>query len=316
MQELIARKADGGSMKCWIDCDPGLDDALALFLLAGYQDEVEVMGLSATAGNVGLDQVFANLLALSRLLDLRVAVTKGQEPGRQIPINPDFQGINGLGSWQVPSTEERGPAMADCLYEAAVKHPGEISLVALGPLTNIWKALDLHPDLATLLKEIRIMGGSRGRGNRTPTSEFNFWFDPEAAHRVLSSGLAIKLYDLEWTRQVPLTRQDLQTLDPGPGLNLIFNALADFALERPMAESHLIPHDALVVASLVEDYSHYQPARIRLQRHGPAVGQSLMEFTEEGRLLVAGRNQKAVFLDIFQKALDRLKEKTRSRIIG
>jgi purine nucleosidase len=175
-----------------IDCDTGIDDSLAL-LYAAASPEAEIVAVTCCSGNVEAHQVARNTLAVLELAgrtDVEVAVGRTVPLVRPLEITPETHGPQGLGHAELP--EPTRPLSdrhaADVITEAARERPGEITLVTLGPMTNLAVALDREPTLPTLLKRLVFMGGAfRVPGNTTPTTEWNIHCDPEAARRVFAA---------------------------------------------------------------------------------------------------------------------------------
>ena len=165
------------AQKIIIDCDPGIDDALALAFAHG-DPGLELCGITTVAGNVGLDRTTANAL---RVRDFTGMAGVPVVPGSARPLlRPSLDaghihGGTGLGGAQLLAARS-GPApghAVDYLVDSISAAPGEITLVAIGPLTNIALALRREPALSSLVRDFVIMGGSAGRGNATPAAEFN-----------------------------------------------------------------------------------------------------------------------------------------------
>lgn len=183
-----------------IDTDPGVDDALAI-LMAHAQ--ARVAGLSIAAGNVGLAHTLANALKLVEVMDAGTPVFAGCATPLVLPAADAafVHGTDGFGDagHAPPAGRAAGEHAANAIVRLACEHAGELTLVALAPLTNLALALRLDPDLPTRIKRLVVMGGAvTGRGNfeRVPT-EFNIGFDPEAAHIVFSGWPAFELIDWE-----------------------------------------------------------------------------------------------------------------------
>src|SRR3984957_8945930 len=168
-----------------LDCDPGIDDALAIAFAAG-SPEIELAGLTTVAGNVELAKTTANALAVASFVGLgSVPVTAGCGAPLLRPAlhAGHVHGESGLGGAVLPTparTAEAGHAI-DFIISSAAAAPGEITLVATGPRTTIGLARRREPRLASWVRDFVIMGGSASRGNVTPAAEFNIWADPEAA---------------------------------------------------------------------------------------------------------------------------------------
>jgi purine nucleosidase len=169
-----------------LDVDTGIDDSLAL-LYALASPEADVLAVTCVSGNVEARQVAINTLALLELAgrtDIEVAVGREVPLERQLETTPETHGPRGIGYAELPPparaiSERHG---VDVIVDAARQRPGEITLVTLGPLTNLAVALEREPRLPRLLRRHVLMGGAFGaQGNTTPTTEWNIHCDPEAA---------------------------------------------------------------------------------------------------------------------------------------
>ena len=195
----------------WIDCDTGTDDTVAI-MLAHALPELQIIGLSAVAGNSLLCNTFPNTRRVVHLLGADYPVYPGAERPlvREPHVAGAFHGENGLGNVQLPlpdTAPEQTPAW-DALYAAAKRMPGELRLVATGPLTNVAIALTKYPDLHGLLHSIALMGGAAVGGNVTPAAEFNIYDDPDAAQIVFKSGVPLVMCGLDVTMQAELRPAD------------------------------------------------------------------------------------------------------------
>jgi purine nucleosidase len=197
------------AQKIIIDCDPGIDDALALVFAHG-DPGLEVCGITTVAGNVGLDKTTANALRVRDFIGMGdVPVVPGSAAPLLRPVLDarDIHGDSGLAGAQLPAARS-GPApghAVDYLIETISAAPGEITLVAIGPLTNIALAVRREPALTSMVREFVIMGGSAGRGNATPAAEFNILADPESAAIVFSVGWTVTMIGLDVTLQPRVT---------------------------------------------------------------------------------------------------------------
>lgn len=204
-----------------LDCDTGIDDAIALAYLACRAD-VDLAGIVSTAGNVDVDSVHRNNLALSELLDLQAPVARGAAGPIAQPLMTaeDTHGPTGLGHATAPDpTRATDPRSGAQLWvDAARAHPGELVGIVLGPHTNLALALEIEPELPQLLRRLHIMGGAiNHRGNTGPTSEWNIAVDPEAAQRVLAAFSAAPtrpvLGSLEATETLRFTQSTLDRVE-------------------------------------------------------------------------------------------------------
>ena len=249
-----------------IDCDVGVDDALAL-ILAFHSSELEVKAVTGVNGNVPLDQVFENIQKVLHLIHPqdKPLIAKGADhplKGRSIYAH-SVHGKDGLGGAKIDRKEEETgwqiyPGLADELItKMAREYPNELTLIATGPLTNLALALQKDSEGMRKLKEVVIMGGAvRTKGNITPHAEFNIFVDPLAAKIVFDSDLPTSLVPLDVTHQVFLTSQMIEER-----LKPINNSFSRFVIEaigydltahRFLRGSELIYlHDPLAVGVVI-----------------------------------------------------------------
>jgi len=204
--------------KLILDVDPGIDDAVAL-VLALFDPQVEVVAVTATGGNVSPERATRNVQAIIEQLDPprwpRIGAASAPDEGLPPPTR-NLYGSDGLGNsnFQVAELHHLHPAeklIADEVRAA----PEQVTILALGPLTNVARALARDPGLATLVGQLVIMGGTcGGPGNVTPAAEFNMFCDPRSARSVFRSAMTKTLVPLDVTSQVAFT-YDL--LDQLPG---------------------------------------------------------------------------------------------------
>lgn len=252
-----------------IDTDPGVDDALAILMAAEY---AEIAALTVTAGNTGLAHTVRNACRLADLLALDVPVY----PGAAEPLlgAPDedavhVHGKDGFGDAGLPEPRHRPTHehAALAINRMSRERPGELTLVALGPLTNLALAVKLDPELPKRIARLVVMGGAvRGQGNTGRlAAEFNIGFDPEAARIVFAAFPAFELVDWELTLRAALdeTRVDrwLARGDQRAGFYTSISGLArDY--NRRQGRPGVVAADALAMAVAVE------PAVVREQaRH-------------------------------------------------
>ena len=198
-----------------MDVDTGVDDALAL-LLALSSPEVELVGVCTVAGNVPLERTTDNTLRLLQWAgraDVPVYAGAKRPLVRDAVAADDVHGATGLGAAQLPKarTSPAGDAV-EFLLRILQARPGEVILVATGPLTNLAQAETRVPGVLRQAHQVVIMGGAvRVPGNITPTAEFNFYADPHAARQVLASEAELVLVGLDVTEQVVLEQDVLRT---------------------------------------------------------------------------------------------------------
>ena len=199
----------------FIDCDPGIDDAVAL-MMAFQAAELDVRGISAVAGNVGLERTLGNALKIVELSGAAAPVYAGADrPMFGAPIAAEhFHGEDGLLGAELPAPvrmPEAGPAW-EALRREAEAWGGALEVVATGPLTNLGIALSLYPELAGLVRCVTMMGGAAAFGNTTPAAEFNVLADPEAAELVFRSGIPVVMCGLDVTHSTYITAREVEEL--------------------------------------------------------------------------------------------------------
>jgi len=211
-----------------IDTDPGVDDALAL-LLALHSPELQVEAITTVNGNVPVEQATKNAALLLDLVGpkLQPILARGatQPLEKGLTTAQSVHGSDGLGElnrfknpdgsprYPDPEMPQDLPNATEVLLDLLKRYPDELSLITLGPLTNLAEALLTDENCVKRLREVVIMGGSIGvPGNITPAAEFNIFVDPHAAQRVLKSGLPITLVPLDVTEKVCLGPMEIKTL--------------------------------------------------------------------------------------------------------
>src|SRR3954454_5907104 len=182
-----------------IDCDPGHDDAMAL-MLAVASPEIDLVAVTTVAGNQPLDKVAANAIRVLDVVEAHdIPVAAGADRALIHPAQAagDVHGETGLDGPDLPPPS-RAPEdlhAVELLARELRKQP--LTLIPIGPLTNIALLLAIHPELHGQIERIVVMGGAIGIGNVTPSAEFNIWVDPEAAYRVFSSGIDVTMVGLD-----------------------------------------------------------------------------------------------------------------------
>jgi purine nucleosidase len=200
-----------------LDSDPGIDDSLAI-LLALASPEVVLDGISTIHGNATTAQVTTNALSVLGMAKAsHIPVYRGCELPLVQPslLAPETHGEQGIGYAKLSAPLGRPQVQKGCDYliQKIMSSPGEITLVCIGPLTNIALAIRQEPRIVENVKEVFIMGGAlRHEGNTTMLAEFNTYVDPHAAHIVFHSGMPITLTPLDVTYQCILTKQDVERL--------------------------------------------------------------------------------------------------------
>ena len=266
-----------------LDCDPGIDDALAIAFAIGHPG-IEFKGITTVAGNVGLPKTTANALAVASFAGAPgVPVTAGCPAPLLRPAYDarDVHGDSGLGGAVLPAPPHgpRDGHAIDFIIGAIAATPGEITLVATGPLTNVAMAVRREPRLPEWVRDFVIMGGSSGRGNVTPAAEFNIWADPEAAAVVFGAGWTVRMAGLDVTLRARATAavQERMRTFGALGAELLLPALAQY---RDGGEPPV--HDVCAVVSVVEPSAFtYTPALVRVETTGQLTsGMTVTDFSK------------------------------------
>jgi inosine-uridine nucleoside N-ribohydrolase len=220
-----------------IDCDPGTDDALALLLAFASVDELEVRAVTVVGGNAGLDRTLANALSLVALAGIRVPVYSGTDRpflGR-FNSQPTKHGDNGIGGVSLPPGGPAEPEVAaDAIRRILRASPCPVTLVGIGPATNLALVLLTEPTLAAKIERIVLMAGAWGEGFGNGAAEFNARSDPEALAAVLAAGRPVVLATLELTAQALATPARIAALRrTGTGPRRCLQAACDIQASVP-----------------------------------------------------------------------------------
>jgi purine nucleosidase len=201
-----------------IDCDPGQDDALAILMALGSPEELEVLAITAVAGNVPLAWTEKNarkIVELARREHIPVHAGCDRPLQRDMVTADHVHGRTGLDGVELPepSIPLAEAHAVEAIIAALRAQPGRITLCPIGPLTNIARAMTEAPDIVGHIDQIVLMGGAIGEGNITPSAEFNLFADPHAAKIVFESGAAITMLGLDVTHQVLATPERLRGIE-------------------------------------------------------------------------------------------------------
>ncbi|MGI9605938.1 MAG: nucleoside hydrolase [Acidimicrobiales bacterium] len=194
-----------------LDCDPGIDDAFAIMCAIRFTD---LVAITTVSGNVPIEHTTRNALHVLELSGADVPVHRGASA--PLVLDAAFadgvHGVAGLGDTPTPEpiAQPQRTSAVDALLTLTTEAP--TTVVAIGPLTNVARALRTDPSVATRIEALHWMGGSTSDGNVTPTAEFNSWADPHAADEVIRSGVPITMYGLNLTRQVRMSRHESDRL--------------------------------------------------------------------------------------------------------
>jgi purine nucleosidase/pyrimidine-specific ribonucleoside hydrolase len=236
-----------------LDCDPGHDDAIAL-LLALASDELELRGVTTVAGNQTLAKTTANAIRVLELAgrgEIPVAAGADRPLVREPRVAADVHGETGLDGPDLPPPQAE-PSSRHAVDFLAERVAGT-TLVATGPLTNVALLLARHP--GTRPERIVLMGGAIAEGNVTPAAEFNIWADPEAAHRVFTSGIDVTMVGLDVTHKALVSSAEAEKLRAAGRIGQVVAELLDFygGFHRATYGWDGSPiHDAVAVAHVID----------------------------------------------------------------
>jgi inosine-uridine nucleoside N-ribohydrolase len=278
--------------KVIFDTDPGVDDAMALYYALAHP-AIEVLGITTTFGNVTVEQAAINALYLTAIAGVQIPVARGvAKPWvKASEAPPDFiHGDDGLGNLvtRQETTNTLDPrSSAQFIVDMALAHPGEITLVAVGPLGNLALALKLAPELPTLLREVILMGGTvLEPGNVSPVAEANIWNDPHAADLVFTAGWKLTMVGLDVTHQLilPVTLfAQIAKHHQHAATDTLLHAVkfyADFYsdLYPHVAKIHgCFGHDVLAFIYLTNpEFFTLESGRVRVAVDGLAQGQTIL----------------------------------------
>lgn len=226
--------------KIIMDCDPGIDDAVALCLAAAHPEAFEILGITTVAGNQTIEKVTENALRLVQFYGLDIPVAKGATtPILRPPVTAsDIHGKNGIGDVEIPKTDRKAVAENAVMFMKQqfdrLAEGEKITLIPTGPLTNIALLFAVFPEVKEKVGEIVLMGGAAVGGNVTSASEFNIYEDPEAAAIVFNSNLPIVMCGLDATKLCGLDRKAMADLISEEGkIARAIGGMVSFYLRSP-----------------------------------------------------------------------------------
>lgn len=307
--------------KILFDTDPGIDDACAI-LLALASPELSLEGLSVVHGNCSLEQGTTNALSVLELANAsHIPVAKGCDLPLVQPslLAPETHGDTGLGYGKLPGPQSR-PILqhgSDFLIETILASPGEITLVAIAPLTNVALAIRKEPRIVQALKEIIIMGGAiRHEGNTTALAEFNTYVDPHAAQIVYQAGIPTILVPLDVTYQCILTPADVSRLKKidSPITKFVAEATRfymEFHDEYQQIEGCVINDPLALALTFAPELCTYQELPVEVDLSGGiSMGKTVADFYNYGKkpanMKVALGVRARDFIDLFVERIEML----------
>ena len=287
-------------LKVIFDTDPGIDDAMALFLLARHP-EVELLGIATVFGNGGIEAVTRNALFLKDKFGITAPVAKGADRAIDAAAPPPavahVHGENGLGDIAIPDTIKAtlDPRPAHkFIIDLIRQHPHEITLIAVGRMTNLALALREAPEIAGLVKNVVVMGGAFGRnghtGNVTPVAEANIFGDPVAADIAFGASWPVVIIGLDVTKEVLMTHDYVEELattgEDGRFVRDISAHYEKFYRSRENINGFYVHDSSAVTYALHPEFFSTERGQIRVVPDGIAAGQTIIK--PEGQSFTPG----------------------------
>ncbi len=309
--------------KVVIDCDPGIDDSLAI-MLALNSPELEVVGITIVAGNSPVEMGFQNAKKVLRFLGrLDVPVYAGaKQPMKREYVNAlDTHGEDGLGESFLPEVENQPIPEEDAVsFLARTLLPGDVSVIALGPLTNLAHLIEKSPQAFEKIPRLVSMGGNfRSHGNCSPVAEYNYWEDPDGA-KVVFAKLAeihkkIEMVGLDVTRNIVLTPELLEGMKTAnPMVGDFVEKITKFYFKFHLEWEHLVGcviNDPLAVAQFINPkILTGLEAFTDIETQGISLGQSVVDsmgfYRKEANAVIYTQVDEQAFWDMFLSRLNEI----------
>lgn len=243
-----------------IDCDPGIDDVMAL-TLAFAHPELDIKLITTEPGNQTQEKTIHNALTFTSYMKKDIEIAKGLDKPffRKLEIADKVHGENGLGNIQfpAPTLQSSNRSAIEAMKETLLTSDEPIVLIATGPLTNVGALLLAHPEVKSKIKYISYMGGAAVGGNMSPTAEFNVYVDPHAADIVFRSGIPIVMSGLDVTHKAYVTLEEINEIEAigsdfaskvGQMLRFYIHSAKQTAFHAPGFESQIHLHDLCAVS--------------------------------------------------------------------
>jgi len=258
-----------------IDCDPGHDDAIAILLALAHSDALRLLGVTTVGGNQSLDKITDNALRLLSYVNAEIPLARGAAGPLVVPLvtGEEAHGETGMDGPRLPPSrfqpvrEHAVEFMARLIRDAG----DEVTLVPIGPLTNIALLLTAYPDLKRKIACISLMGGGIGEGNMTAAAEFNIYVDPEAAQIVFRSGVPIVMSGLDVTNRAEIFPEEIERLKRKGKASVLVGELLDFysIYSRKLGYDGSALHDPCAVAWLLKpELFRYEYLHVDVETRG------------------------------------------------
>ena len=279
------------TLKVIYDTDPGVDDAMALLLLARHP-RIELIGVTTVFGNATIDTTTRNALYLKQAFGFSAPVARGaakpiNAPAAAAPVT-FVHGDNGLGNIPIPTVTETADrrSAAELIIDLVREHPNEVTIIAVGRMTNLAEAIARDPGIVPLVKAVSVMGGAFGRnghfGNVTPVAEANIIGDPVAADIVFGASWPVTIVGLDVTHESVMTDAYVKELAEHAGKDGAFlwevsRFYANFYTSTRQFLNGFAVHDSsAVAAALHPEFFTYERGAVRVVPDGIARGQTIL----------------------------------------
>jgi len=272
-----------------IDTDPGIDDAMAIHFAAADPD-IDIVGLTTVFGNVYVPQASRNALQLLEMVGINAPVAEGASAPLDMPPETPpshIHGAEGFGDLEAgqPTTHKLDITAAEFLVKTCAESPGEITICAIGPLTNLALALRLAPSVARTVKKVVIMGGAvETAGNITPFAEANIYHDPQAAADVFAAAWPVVLVGLDVTHDIICTKDNFATIAKnapkiGGFIQDISNFYLNFYDSIGKYEGCSLHDPAAIIAATNPELFQIKSTPLRVITSGERQGQTIADDT-------------------------------------
>lgn len=280
--------------KIIIDCDPGHDDAVAILLAMARKDLFEIAAITTVCGNNTIENMTENARLIATITGEAPIIAEGaSKPLINDPIiSSEFHGVSGMdGHMNTPAISAKVSEMSalEVMKEILESSSEKVTIVGLGPLTNIAILIKAYPHLKARIDKITLMGGSLDGGNITERAEFNIYVDPEAAHIVFNSGVTILMSGIELTQQVQIYPEEYETLRTKSEVGRFFSELMDFYILKTeqFGTTGCVMHDPCAIACLIQpEFFGGIRGHVDIGLTGEDRGRTILTPSEEGSTFV------------------------------
>ncbi|MFJ7724670.1 nucleoside hydrolase [Neobacillus sp. NPDC097160] len=253
-----------------IDCDPGIDDALAI-LLAISSEELDLKLITTCAGNQTSEKITTNALKLVSFVGEEIEVARGAVGPllHELVLAEVAHGESGFGGVELgaPHYSVSNRSALEAMRDTILNSPQKVTIVAIGPLTNVALLIKSYPEVMGNIDQLSIMGGACNGGNRTPVAEFNIYVDPDAAKIVFDSGIPITMFGLDVTNKIPMYKEDIDRIRYiGNKTGKAVASMLDFYFRDGRADAM---HDPCAVANLIDpSLFTFIPCNVEIETKG------------------------------------------------